>query len=72
MAPAQKSTANKNNLIAKNTLFLYIRMAILMLVTLYSSRVLLSVLGVDDFGIYNVVGGFVAMLAFFTSSLSNQ
>lgn len=60
-----------NQRIARNTLSLYLRMAILMIVTLYSSRVLLKVLGVDDFGIYNVVGGFVAILAFFTSSLAN-
>lgn len=46
-------------------------MAILMFVTLFSSRILLQVIGISDFGIYNVVGGFVAMLAFFTSSLAN-
>ena len=64
-------TSANNKRIAKNTLSLYLRMAILMIVTLYSSRVLLQILGVEDFGIYNVVGGFVAILAFFTSSLSN-
>ena len=66
---SDKSSNNKR--IAKNTLSLYLRMAILMIVTLYSSRVLLQTLGVDDFGIYNVVGGFMAILAFFTSSLAN-
>lgn len=56
--------------IAKNTAMLYIRMLLIMGVTLYTSRVILNVLGVEDFGIYNVVGGVVAMLAFFNSSLS--
>lgn len=47
--------------IAKNTLMLYIRMMFGMLVSLYTSRVILQALGVEDYGIYNVVGGFVAM-----------
>lgn len=63
--------AENNKRIAKNTLFLYIRMLLIMAVTLYTSRVLLDVLGIEDFGIYNVVGGMVGMFAFFTSSLSN-
>ena len=60
-----------NKRIAKNTVFLYIRMLIIMFVTLYMSRVVLHELGVTDFGIYNVVGGVVSLLSFFTSSLSN-
>lgn len=64
------NTSN-NKRIAKNTLMLYVRMFILMLVSLYTSRVVLNALGVEDFGINNVVAGFVAILAFFTSSLSN-
>jgi len=63
------STNNKR--IAKNTLFLYLRMIFLMAVSLYTSRVVLDKLGVEDFGIYNVVAGFVLMLGFFSSSLSN-
>lgn len=47
--------------IAKNTLMLYVRMLFSMLVSLYTSRVVLNTLGVEDYGIYNVVGGFVAM-----------
>lgn len=43
--------------IAKNTLYLYIRMAVLMVVSLFTSRVVLDKLGVEDFGIYSVVGG---------------
>lgn len=57
--------------IAKNSIYLYIRMLLVMGVTLYTSRVVLQALGITDFGIYNVVGGFVAILGFFTSSLSN-
>ena len=50
--------------IAKNTLFLYFRLLFTIVVSLYTSRVVLQVLGVSDFGIYNVVGGFINMLAF--------
>lgn len=60
-----------NKRIAKNTLVLYVRMIVLMLVHLYTSRLILKVLGVDDFGIYNVVGGFVAMFSLISGSLSN-
>lgn len=64
-------TSEKNKRIAKNSLMLYLRMILVMLITLYTSRIVLDVLGITDFGIYNVVGGFVAILSFFTSSLSN-
>lgn len=57
--------------IAKNTLFLYVRMMLLMVISLYTSRVVLEKLGVDDYGIYNVVGGIVTMLGFLSSSMSN-
>lgn len=50
--------------IAKNTIMLYIRMLLTMAVTLYSSRIILRTLGVEDYGIYNVVGGVVAMFGF--------
>lgn len=53
-----------NNKIAKNTLLLYLRMFVIMAIGLYTSRVVLQQLGVSDYGIYNVVGGFVAMLAY--------
>ena len=64
-----KSQANKR--IAKNTLILYVRMIFLMLVSLYTSRVVLNALGVEDFGIYNVVGGLVAMFSIISASLSS-
>lgn len=63
-------TASNNKRIAKNTVFLYSRMLLITLVTLYTSRVLLAELGVVDFGIYNVVAGVVAMLAFLKSAMS--
>lgn len=59
-----------NKRIAKNTLMLYIRMLLIMGVTLYTSRIILQALGIDDYGIYNVVGGVVAMFGFINSSLS--
>lgn len=55
--------------IAKNTIFLYIRMLLLMLVSLYTSRVVLAVLGVEDYGIYNVVGGIVVLFTFINNSM---
>jgi O-antigen/teichoic acid export membrane protein len=59
-----------NKRIAKNTFFLYIRMLFLMGISLYTSRVILQTLGIQDFGIHNVVGGFVAMFAVISKSLS--
>lgn len=65
------TTIQENNKrIAKNTIYLYLRMLALMLVGLYSSRVIIQVLGVEDYGINNVVGGFVVMLTFFNNLLS--
>lgn len=62
---------DNNKRIAKNTLLLYFRMLLMMFVTLFTSRVVLDKLGVTDYGIYNVVGGVVAMLGFLNSSMSN-
>lgn len=62
--------ASDNKRIAKNTMYLYIRMFLIMGVTLYMSRVLLDKLGVTDYGLYNVVGGVVAMLSFINGTLS--
>ena len=55
--------------VLKNSLALYIRMGIMMLVTLYSSRIVLDCLGVADFGIYNVVGGVVVLASFVNNIL---
>ena len=59
-----------NKTIAKNTVFLYLRMLIIMVVSLYTSRVILQVLGVDDFGLYQTVGGIVGFLVFVNHALS--
>lgn len=64
--------AANNKRIAKNTLLLYIRTLFIMLVTLYTSRVVLNTLGVTDYGIYNVVGSVVMMFSVISSSLSSS
>lgn len=65
-----RNSSENNKRIAKNTLLLYCRMLFLMAVSLYTSRVVLNALGVEDFGIYNVVGGIVAMFTVLSGSLS--
>lgn len=62
---------NNNQRIAKNTVFLYFRMLLIMVVNLYASRVTLKVLGVNDFGIYQTVGGVVTFLAFLSNALGS-
>lgn len=62
---------NNSQRIAKNTLLLYFRMALIMLVTLFTSRVILNALGVVDFGIYNLVAGVVVLFSFLNSALMN-
>lgn len=61
-----------NKRVAKNTLFLYFRMILIMLVTLYTSRVVLAELGIQDYGIYNVVGGVVMMFSFLNNCMSSS
>ena len=55
-------SSNNNKRIAKNTLLLFFRMLFMMVVSLYTSRVIQNALGVEGFGIYNVVGGIVAVI----------
>ena len=63
---------NSNNTkIARNSLFLSIRMVFVMCISLYTSRVILQTLGVEDYGVYNVVCGFVSMFTFLNTSMSN-
>lgn len=64
--------SDNNKRIAKNTIALYIRTLITLAVGLFTSRVVLNVLGIDNFGIYNVVGGVVAMFNIVTTSLSQS
>lgn len=59
-----------NKRVAKNTLLLYFRMLLTMFVTLYTVRVVLNVLGINDYGLYNVVGGIVIMFSFISSTMS--
>ncbi len=60
-----------NKRIAKNTLMLYMRMMVLMFIGLFTSRVILDALGVEDYGISNVVAGFIALFATVTQSMSS-
>ncbi len=61
-----------NKRIAKNTILLYIRMIVLLVIQLYTSRVVLKTLGVEDFGIYNVVGGIVTMFTFLNAAMNSS
>ena len=63
--------AENNKRIMKNTLLLYIRMGITMLVSLYTSRIVLKALGVDDFGIYSIVCSVIVAFSFISSPLSS-
>lgn len=64
-------SSDNNKRIAKNTLLLYVRMLFIMAISLFTSRVILNTLGVEDYGIYNVVGGVVAMFGFINGSMSS-
>ncbi|MDO6440390.1 oligosaccharide flippase family protein [Cyclobacterium sp. 1_MG-2023] len=66
-----ETTSQRNKRIAKNTLLLYVRMIISMGVSLYSVRIVLNTLGVEDYGLYNVVGGVVALLSFLPGSMAS-
>ena len=59
-----------NKRIAKNTLLIYFRMLFMMAVSLFTSRITLETLGITDYGIYNVIGGMVAMFSILSGSLS--
>ena len=63
-------TLDNNKRIAKNTMLLYFRMIFIMVISLFTSRINLQSLGVENFGIYNVVGGVVAIFSVFSGSLS--
>lgn len=65
------TSPQSNKRIAKNTLFLYIRTFVIMLISLYTSRVVLDTLGETDFGIYNLVGGIVVLFTFMNAAMSS-
>lgn len=69
---SEQISSSNNRRIAKNTIFLYFRMILIMIVSLYTSRVILKELGVVDYGIYNVVGGIVTMFSFINASMSTS
>lgn len=60
-----------NKRIAKNTLFMYMRMLLILMVSLYTSRIVLQTLGEQNFGIYNIVGGLVVLFTFINSAMSS-
>ncbi|MCM1222190.1 MAG: hypothetical protein NC548_47745 [Lachnospiraceae bacterium] len=64
--------SKKGNSIAKNTIFLYLRMLITLCVTLYTSRVVIAALGIIDYGIYNLVAGVSSSFVFFSAALSTS
>ncbi len=64
--------SSNNKRIARNTFLLYLRMLFLLILSLYTSRILLEGLGVDDFGLYNVVGGIVTIFTFVCTAMSNS
>ena len=70
MTPPAGQLSENSRRLARNTLMLYFRMFMLMLIGLFTSRVVMRTLGVDDYGVYNVVGGVVTVFTFLTTSLS--
>lgn len=64
-------TSDNNKRIAKNTMYMYMRMAVIMLVQLYTSRIVLQALGIDNYGIYNVVATFIVAFTFISGPLSS-
>ena len=65
----QNQTSDNNKRIAKNTLFLYLRMFVMMLTALFTSRIVLDVLGAADYGLNNIISGVVVLFSFLNSAL---
>lgn len=63
------STSN-NKRIAKNTLYMYIRMIVVMIVSLFTTRIVFKALGIDDYGLYNVVGSIIVLFGFINKGLT--
>lgn len=70
MIESSSSSQINNRRILRNTVLLYIRMLVLMIITLFTSRIVLDALGTEDYGIYNVVGGVIALLSFVNNSMN--
>ena len=69
--PMSTQTSDNNRRVAKNTIMLYMRMMVLMLIGLYTSREILQSLGVENYGINNVIAGFLSMFGIITNSMSS-
>ena len=67
----ESPSISNNKRIAKNTMYMYFRMFFIMCVNLYISRIVLKELGFVDYGLYNVVGGIIAMFAFINGAMTN-
>lgn len=65
------SDTSANSRIARNSVFMSVRMVIVLLLTLYTTRIVLHTLGIEDYGIYNVICGFVSMFSFLNTSMNN-
>ena len=61
---------DNNKRVAKNTLLLYLRMFMMMCISLYTSRIMLQALGIDNMGIYNVVGGVVGLMSILNGAMT--
>ena len=72
MSEKANNQETSNRQIAKNSLFLYVRTAVTMIISLYSSRVILQELGVENYGIYNIVGGVVILLSSLSATLAGS
>ena len=72
VAAEPSAHSDKTKRIAKNAVILYLRMIVTLLITLFTSRIILKALGFDDYGLYNVIGGVVTLFAFLRSSMSSS
>lgn len=72
MTSALDTNHSSNKRVAKNSLYLLGRMLLIMVITFYTSRVVLDALGIDDFGIYNLIGGVIVMFSFLSNALLNS
>ena len=68
--PMSTQASDNNQRVAKNTIMLYMRVMVLMLIGLYTSRMILQSLGVENYGINNVIAGLLSMFGIITSSMS--
>lgn len=66
-----QNISENNKRIAKNTMILYVRMFVMMFISFFTTRIVLNALGIEDYGVYNVVGGLVAMFSMLSSSLTS-